>query len=323
GASGSLQSACFPGARRAESASCHGCRRRAPTARHVGVAPFIVNNNPETRERSRRSFPTATGWLFARPAVAHECWIAALSVSRAQRSTKWCAADTDLGFTRDRRLKCASRVNPTCVDRSSLWRSRISGAIARRRRASTRLWPHFVIRCTPSGTPDSVGRVRRLLPFLNSPSRSRGAFSAPGVCNFASLTPNRGVGGAPRNVRVRAKHPLGLHITRQVRRLARRLASHDAGRSPLGAPPWRFWASGPRFRLLRRPPSYNGGQLPCGPLQRAPPSQVLVPGGGPGGRLPGPPGANGYERPPQDATPYSAFRIVSRRRPSMSEPANI
>ena len=36
--------------------------------------------------------------------------------------------------------------------------------------------------------------------------------------------------------------------------LARRLASHDAGRSPLGAPPWRFWASGPRFRL-RHPPS--------------------------------------------------------------------
>jgi len=41
-----------------------------------------------------------------------------------------------------------------------------------------------------------------------------------------------------------------------------RWAYHDAGRSPLGAPPWRFWASGPRFRLLRRPPSYNGGQLP-------------------------------------------------------------
>src|SRR5262249_11421685 len=40
-----------------------------------------------------------------------------------------------------------------------------------------------------------------------------------------------------------AEHPLGLHITRQARRLARRLASHDAGRSPLGAPPWRPRAS--------------------------------------------------------------------------------
>src|SRR5262249_30388480 len=50
-----------------------------------------------------------------------------------------------------------------------------------------------------------------------------------------------------------AEHPLGVPsvrhktrvnalMTRHTRRLARRLASHDAGRSPLGAPPWRFWA---------------------------------------------------------------------------------
>jgi len=139
--------------------------------------------------------------------------------------------------------------------------------------------------------------------------------SAPGVCDFASLTPNRGVGGAPRNVRVQ-RHPLGVPsvrhktrvnalMTRHARRLARRLASHDAGRSPLGAPPWRFWASGPRVRLLGRPPPYNGGQLPSGSVQRAPRSQVVVPGG----RGPGPPGANGYEPPPQDATPRSAFRM--------------
>src|SRR6516165_3506633 len=87
--------------------------------------------------------------------------------------------------------------------------------------------------------------------------------------------------------------------------LARRLASHNAGRSPLGAPPWRFWASGPRFRLFRRPPSYNGGHLPSGSVQRAPRSQVVVPGG----RGPGPPEANSYKLPPQDATPRSAFRM--------------
>src|SRR5262249_46837528 len=62
---------------------------RALTARHVEVARSIVNNNPETMDRSRRSIPTAAGWFF--------------SVSRAQRSTQWCAADTDLGLTRDRR----------------------------------------------------------------------------------------------------------------------------------------------------------------------------------------------------------------------------
>jgi hypothetical protein len=64
---------------------------------------------------------------------------------------------------------------------------------------------------------------------------------ASGVCNFASPTPNRGVGGAPRNVRVLGEAPVRHAITRHARRLARRLASHDAGRSPLGAPPWRFF----------------------------------------------------------------------------------
>src|SRR5262249_6559395 len=40
------------------------------------------------------------------------------------RGLWWCAADTDLGFTRDRRLMCASRVNPTCVDRPGPWRDK-------------------------------------------------------------------------------------------------------------------------------------------------------------------------------------------------------
>ena len=143
-----------------------------------------------------------------------------------------------------------------------------------------RLWSHFAI------TTASLVPAARF---------------APGVCNFASLTPKRGVGGAPRNVRVLSGTPVRHAITRHARRLARRLASHDAGRSPLGAPPWRFWALGPRFRL----PHYTGA------AQRAPRSQVVVPGG----RGPAPPGASGYEPPPQDATPRSAFRIVSRTRP--------
>src|SRR6516162_10962056 len=41
-----------------------------------------------------------------------------------------------------------------------------------------------------------------------------------------------------------AEHPWGLHMTRQARRLVRHLASYDAGRSPLGAPPWRFFTRG-------------------------------------------------------------------------------
>src|SRR5215813_261408 len=81
----------------------------------------------------------------------------------------------------------------------------------------------------------------------NSPSRSRGAFSAPGVCDFASLTPNEGVGGAPRNVRVLGGTPVGHAITRRARRLrgalrpmtrdARLSALHRGGFSPGAALP--------------------------------------------------------------------------------------
>ena len=52
-------------------------------------------------------------------------------------------------------------------------------------------------------------------------------------------------------------------------------ASHDAGRSPLGAPPWRFSAGGRA--------SISG--IASGSVQRAPRSQVVMPGG----RCPGPP----------------------------------
>ena len=131
----------------------------------------------------------------------------------------------------------------------------------------------------------------------------------PSFCILASLTPNRGVGGAPRNVRVLGGTPVGYAITRRTKALARRLASHNAGRSPLGAPPWRFWASGPRFSH-RHPPLLTFRRA-SDRTQRAPRTQVVVPGG----RGPEPPEASGYEPPPQDATPRSAFRIVSRTRP--------
>src|SRR5262249_10978546 len=70
----------------------------------------------------------------------------------------------------------------------------------------------------------------------HTPPPSRGAFFAPGICILASLTPNRGVGGAPRDVRVQ-RHPWARHCVKDAREraydaayqaLARRLASHDA-----------------------------------------------------------------------------------------------
>src|SRR6516164_825165 len=53
-------------------------------------------------------------------------------------------------------------------------------------------------------------------------------------------------------------------------------------------------------------------------LQRAPRTQVVVPGG----RGPEPPGTSGYKPPPQDATPRSAFRFALENAPSMSEAGN-
>ena len=115
-----------------------------------------------------------------------------------------------------------------------------------------------------------------------------------------------------------AEHPWGVPsarhktrvnalATRHARRLARRLASHDAGRSPLGAPRWRFWAPG---AALPSPWAPAVLQRRAGALRiRAASSSHPGRSAWRAGSLP--PGANGYEPPPQDATPRSAFRIVS------------
>src|SRR5262249_14823632 len=94
----------------------------------------------------------------------------------------------------------------------------------------------------------TIDRVDSQLILTDSLSRSRGAFFAPGFCFWLRAPGNEGWRSAESRP-VLARHRLGLHMTRQARHLARRLASHDAGRSPPGAPPWRFWAPVPRFLL--------------------------------------------------------------------------
>src|SRR5947209_3282713 len=142
-------------------------------------------------------------------------------------------------------------------------------------------------------------------------------FLRPGFCIVASLTPNRGVGGAPRNVRVLSGTPVGrIMCVKDAREraydairqaLARRLASHDAGRSPLGAPPWRFWAPGAALPSPSAPAVLQRRAGASGSVQRAPRTQVVVPGG----RGPCLPRRAVTSHLPQDATPRSAFRIVS------------
>src|SRR5262245_43722342 len=64
---------------------------------------------------------------------------------------------------------------------------------------------------------------------------------------------------------------------------------------------WTFRKSSTVAILGRGRASISG--VSSGSVQRAPRSQVVVPGG----RGPEPPGAGGYEPRPQDATPRSAF----------------
>jgi hypothetical protein len=84
----------------------------------------------------------------------------------------------------------------------------------------------------------------RSAQYPSFPPRFRARIDSP----LLRSPPNEG-SRAPRDVRVQ-RHPLDVAdasktrvnalMTPHARRLARRLASHDAGRSPLGAPPWRF-----------------------------------------------------------------------------------
>jgi hypothetical protein len=142
-------------------------------------------------------------------------------------------------------------------------------------------------------------------------------FLRPGLATLLRSPESRGGRSAERRSGARRNTRAAYHdVIRQA--LARRLASHDAGRSPLGAPPWRFWAPGAALPSPSAPAALKRRAFAFGSVQRAPRTQVVVPGG----RGPCLPGQAVTSRPPQDATPRSAFRIVSGDAPSMSEDAN-
>jgi hypothetical protein len=118
---------------------------------------------------------------------------------------------------------------------------------------------------------------RTRLMMSNSPDRSRGAF-APGV--FEYCPPRSRGGGAPTGARclrgtggacrITQDARERAYVTRQARALARRPdVPCDRDAAPLGAPPWRFWAGGRA--------SISG--ISSRSVQRAPRSQVVVPGG--------------------------------------------
>ena len=111
--------------------------------------------------------------------------------------------------------------------------------------------------------------------FSNSRSHSRGAFLRPGFA-LSLHSPQRRGGGAPRVVRVLARHPLGLHVTRQARRWRGALRPSEDARLPAlhrGG----FWL---RCRAF-----------PHRTCVRIGPSELLAPGRSARRRLSVPPGA--------------------------------
>jgi hypothetical protein len=166
----------------------------------------------------RRSFLTPAGWFFARsrtPPPALMLRSRALNRVHPRLPTRCGAA------SRSMRARAAPSFETGAVR-----------ALLRMRRLNAcRVRGSSLIRCRSS---ISRCQTAHLIPAAR--------FCARGL-QLCFAHPERGVGGAPRVVRVQ-RHPLGVHITRHARRLARRLASLGVGRSPLGAPPWRFFTRG-------------------------------------------------------------------------------
>ena len=113
-------------------------------------------------------------------------------------------------------------------------------------------------------------------------------------------------GGRSAESRSGAAAPVGRAITPHARRLRGALRpmlmTRDARLSALHR--GGFGLPGPRFRLLGRPPY---GQVPCGSVQRAPRTQVVVPGGR-GPCLPGRAVTSRRRRTPRLA-PYSGSSL--------------
>jgi hypothetical protein len=145
-----------------------------------------------------------------------------------------------------------------------------------------------------ASTPVSIGGKisRTFLRMRTSPAQGiftcqtaqlvpAARFLRPGFETLASRTPTKGWRSAESRTGA-CEAPVGLHLTRQARRLTRRLASHDAGRPPPGALTVAVFGSGAALPS----PDLRPDRL------RAPRVRVVVPGW----RLSVPPGAAGASR---------------------------
>src|SRR5258707_2639932 len=142
------------------------------TARHVGVARSIVNNNPETSERGRRSLPTAAGWCVVlmkdrRP-------------GRRQRNGRRAGTHNQRPWLWVPSISAFTRV----FDALCAWTTRVG----------------FVGFVSPKCAATAPAL---LLTMSNSPSRSRGAFLRPGFATSLRQPESRGGRSAERRLGAR------------------------------------------------------------------------------------------------------------------------
>jgi hypothetical protein len=136
----------------------------------------------------------------------------------------------------------------------------------------------------------SLNRSRSFrFTMSNSPSRSRGACLRPGFATLLRSPESRGGRSAERRSGARRNTRAARHNA-ACQALARRLASHSASKTRVNALMTRdarlsalhrggFGLPGPRFRLLGRPTVLQRRAIAFRSVQRAPRSQVVVPGG--------------------------------------------
>ena len=184
--------------------------------------------------------------------------------------------------------------------RSVAPRSRVS-----LRSPGTQEWGAHTTRAKPRRAKRTVGRRPIHDVKQRSVLRSRGALLRPGFVLVIASIPQEAQGGGGRSADRRTCVVVAC-ARRDWSALVRRGASHDAGRSPLGAPPWRFSAGGRA--------SISG--IASGSVQRAPRSQVVMPGG----RCPGPP--QHWSETPGDNRYWSPIFYSSQRLKSLLSSAN-
>src|SRR5439155_8425533 len=129
--------------------------------------------------------------------------------------------------------------SPRSAGRGKTPHARRRGAASNRVRHSYSLVKQHMV--LPAFADASAGKSVIRHSLGDGGSFPRRVFT-PGFCFLGFAHPNEGWRSA--EITLGCSGTRGRAITRHARRLARRLASLGR-RSPLGAPPWRFWAPVP------------------------------------------------------------------------------